>query len=69
MLLTLILVLLGFAAIYSGGMWVATFIVTRLRPPQNEAQIAAIAQFTFHLGLCFITAIGFAGVILTLKGP
>lgn len=63
-MLTLILILLAIVAIYCGGMWIATFIIVRKRPPQTEALRASIAQFTFHLGICFILAIGFAGLIL-----
>ena len=70
MALTIICILLGLAALYGGGMWVWMFIaLTRLgRENVPERDRAAIELFTFHLGLCFIIALGFLGVILAIGG-
>lgn len=65
-MLTLIIILLGISAAYSGGMWLYMFAVTwPLREmlkelPDNRKEIA---DLTFRLGLCFILSLGFLGLI------
>lgn len=65
-MLTLIEILLGLSALYTGGMWLWIAITTwPLRHalkelPENRKEIA---DFTFRLGLCFVLSIGFLGLI------
>lgn len=61
-MLTLIEILLGIAALYSGGMYALHFIQWArfgFGPVAYETH-----QETYHLGLCFILSIGFLGIIL-----
>jgi hypothetical protein len=59
-LLTLITVLLGMSALYSGGMWLwlAALMVVR-RSQYDMTTLIELERQTFHLGLCFILATGF----------
>lgn len=55
-------IMLGLTALYCGGMWglcFARFIGGKYRLDDHEA----VERHTFHLGLCFILAIGFLGLI------
>jgi hypothetical protein len=67
----LIKILLGIAAAYSGGMYAVQFIgffrhyeAFQLEPGAAEA----MERHTFHLGLCFILAVGFLGLLLNHGG-
>lgn len=63
----LIIAALALTALYTGGTWLVS-LVTFLR---NREAFAAddhanwqLETHTFHLGLCFVLAIGFLGLIL-----
>lgn len=59
--MTLIEIALGLAALYCGGVWLLNFILFaagRLKPSTE------LGAHTFHLGLCFILAAGFLGLLL-----
>lgn len=62
----LILTLLTLVALYCGGMWLwrSYNALTEADP----AVLTWIEKHTFHLGLCFILAIGFLGLILAIQG-
>lgn len=55
---------LALVAIYSGGMWL--FLAYRgLKHGYDDPKIADdVERYTFHLGLCFILAAGFLGLML-----
>lgn len=55
--MALIKIALALAAFYSGGMYIALFLVSVLKRVDYERE-------TFHLGLCFILAMGFLGLIV-----
>lgn len=55
---------LALAAIYCGGMWlwlVAISFKHRASAPTEYGD--TIERYTFHLGLCFILAAGFLGLM------
>lgn len=54
-----------FAAAYCGGMWLYTAFVWRRAGNVLTTREARqdVERYTFHLGLCFIIAIGFLGVM------
>lgn len=59
--MTLIIILLAVAAIYSAGLWlylVFQSVRGRIAPDST------LELHTFHLGLCAILAAGFLGLIL-----
>lgn len=58
----LIEMLLTSAALYCGGMWLVHF---GLWARYGFGQVAPETEAnTFHLGLCFILAVGFLGLLL-----
>jgi hypothetical protein len=67
----LIEILLGVAAFYSGGMYALYFfsMVRHYRAYQAEPAVAdQMERYTFHLGICFILALGFLGILLRMGG-
>lgn len=54
--MTIIEILLRLAAVYCGGMWLFLAYHAMRTGEDVETQ-------TFHLGLCFILAVGFLGMI------
>ena len=65
--MTIIVALLAVAAAYSGGMWLFTAVQSfRAREAYETRPDLAdrIELYTFHLGLCFILALGFIGLIV-----
>lgn len=60
-------ILLGLVALYCGGMWLWMALVTWTRRRSLDPAVAErIAEQTFRLGLCFVLAVGFLGVIQAL---
>jgi flagellar biosynthesis protein FliR len=55
--MNLIIIALAVAAVYCGGMWIVLAALGMVRKADYETE-------TFHLGLCFLLAIGFLGLIL-----
>lgn len=67
----LIQILLALSALYCGGMWL--FLAIRAWPRRevfryDTAARQELQSHTFHLGLCFILAAGFLGLILAIGG-
>lgn len=52
--------LLAVAALYSGIEWLRLSVI-QIRG--RAADPDAVERYTFHLGLCFIIAVGFLGLI------
>lgn len=55
--MSLIIASLFLSALYCGGMWLVLAV-------QSWRTGVDFERETFHLGLCFILSIGFAGLIL-----
>lgn len=72
-MLTVIMILLGVAAAYSGGMWLWLFAAT-LRPDARlglkiDSDVRREMQaVTFHLGLCCILSLGLLGLLIVITG-
>lgn len=65
----LIKILLAIAATYSGGMYAVQFVgIIRHYKAFQPGAAEAMERHTFHLGLCFILAVGFLGLILNHGG-
>jgi hypothetical protein len=63
-LLAIIEILLGLSALYSGGAYLWVYAAAlRNRASLTPETADAIERSTFHLGLCFILALGFLGLI------
>lgn len=64
--MTLIEIALAVAALYCGGMWLfQAFVFYRSRKAfaLDPNASARMENHTFHLGLCFILALGFLGLV------
>jgi hypothetical protein len=63
--MVLIKIMLAVSALYCAGMyaWVYVYGIRKGRS-LTAAQMASIEANTFHLGICFILAIGFLGLLL-----
>ena len=59
---TLIEVLLGLSALYCGGSWLR-YVFLSLRKIYGDDWQDRMERYTFHLGLCFLLAIGFLGLM------
>lgn len=67
----LIEILLGIAALYSGGMYAfqfTVFIRNYSAYVLDPSAADAAERYTFHLGICFIVSLGFLGLILVSGG-
>ncbi|AIT81229.1 hypothetical protein [Novosphingobium pentaromativorans] len=63
-LAAIIIALLILAAVYCGGMWAwIAYIAVKDRARFMADELIEFERQTFHLGLCFILAIGFLGLI------
>lgn len=62
-MITLIAIALGLAALYCAGMWLL-YGYHGLRGRLALTDGDQIERHTFHLGLCFILAAGFLGLLL-----
>jgi hypothetical protein len=58
--MTLIIIALALAAIYSAGMYLHVYA----QALRGRVDLMIAELNTFHLGLCFILATGFLGLIL-----
>ena len=64
MLTLIIIALLLIVSLYCGGMWLwMAWIMLDDRGRLSRADLIEFERQTFHLGLCFILAIGFLGLI------
>lgn len=62
-------ILLVLAALYCGGMWLwVAGSALKNRATLDWGVWQAMELNTFHLGLCFILAAGFLGIILAIGG-
>jgi hypothetical protein len=66
----IIIALLALTALYGYGMWTWVFVLLSIRGRSKlpEADRAGIELYTFHLGICATTAIGFLGLIFAMEG-
>jgi hydrogenase/urease accessory protein HupE len=64
-MLTMIKLLLALTALYCAGMWLLyAFAMLRGYRAGAEIDTELVENDTFHLGLCFILAIGALGILL-----
>lgn len=70
MLLTVINIVLGLVAVYSGGAWLYMAVLNAMGRfgRVDDTQRDRIERYTFHLGLCCIVASGFLGLIKVMGG-
>ncbi|AOR77214.1 hypothetical protein [Novosphingobium resinovorum] len=65
MFAALLIAALLLAALYSGGMWLWIVVVMiQDRARLSRADLIEFERQAFHLGICFILALGFAGLIM-----